>query len=132
MVAAEATLQQQRQGKLPQLDGVGDPESSGTVQTAEELAQIETDKRDVEAMSQAVVFGRAGDPLGPELREMFDARRRSLEDHGLEEPGYVNPKEDWLWPTEDGEVRDTSGAEEEHAVEDWVDAQEGQSWSGVL
>jgi hypothetical protein len=130
MIAAEATLQQQRQGKLPQLDGARDSESCGTIQTAEELAQIEADERDVEAMSQAVVFGRAGDPLPSELREMFNVRRRILENRGLEEPGYVNSSEDWLWPTEDGEVRNTPDVAAEDAGEDWVDAREVQARSG--
>lgn len=130
MFAAEATLQQQRQGKIPQLDGVHDSESLDAVQTAEELAQIEADERDAEAMSQPVVLGRAGETLLlPEMREMFDARRISLEDSGLAEAGYVNAEEDYLWPLEGTQGAATSEVEEDSEV--WVDTQEDQPGSSA-
>lgn len=106
-----------------------DPESPDAVQSAEQLARIEQDERDIEAMSQPVVLGRAGEtPLLPEVKEMFEAKRRSLEDDGLAEPGYVNAEQDYLWHTEMTEGQDTPEAEE--ALEDWVGTQDNQPGPG--
>lgn len=119
---AKTSIVEREEGDLPEwLDGVSemDPQAVRAADHAGWRVFREfRDMKEDEPMSRAVIFGRAGETKPPEVLGVLDEQRRTREDRGDAEVGWVNAHEHHLWPEE----------EQRKAAEidgDWIDAESG-------
>lgn len=115
--AAKTSAVERDEGGVSVLDGVFESGPDAVHAADEVTRQMFREFReavDYEAMSRAVILGRAGPTPPLDVRYVLDEQRRRREDRGEAEHGWVNAHEDHLWPVEQDDNMDFDDG--------WVDA----------
>lgn len=102
--AAKISAVKRTEGVVPKwLDGVFEalPDAvHAATEAAQKVIREFREAKEDEAMSRAVIFGRAGETTPLEVRTVLGEQRRQREERGDAEEGWVNAHEDHLWPVE--------------------------------